>query len=45
MILVLCVLFFSSPFGHMHGALNVVKEKKLIAQFGCTRQDESFESN
>ena len=33
---------FASSFGHMHGALNIVKKIKLIAQFECTRRDKSF---
>jgi hypothetical protein len=32
-------------FGHMHGALNVNKKEKLIAQFAWKPQDESFKPN
>jgi len=30
---------------HMHGALNIDKNKKLITQFACKSRDESFESS
>jgi hypothetical protein len=30
-------------FGHINGALNV--NEKIIAQFACKLQDESFEPN
>ena len=29
----------------MYEVLNIVKKTKLIAQFGCTQKDESFEPN
>jgi hypothetical protein len=32
-------------FGHIHGVLNIDKQKKLIAQFGWKSRDESFKPN